>query len=65
MNEQSERIERIQGKVNSIVRWLFRAIWWRWLHDYRIVRVTGWRSCLYETKYGQRVRGTICLFPWD
>ena len=52
-------------KSNCFIRHLFSLIWWHWMKDYKIIKVTGWRSCLYDNKYGQRVRATICLFPWD
>ena len=44
---------------------LFGFVWRRWLGDgSTVVRVTGWRSCIWE-RNGQRMRGTICLLPWE
>ncbi len=44
--------------MNAVVRFLFWLVWWRRLRGLRLVRVTGWRSCLYDNMYGQRVRAT-------
>ena len=44
--------------MNALVRFLFRIVWCRRLRGLRLVRVTGWRSCLYENEWGQRVRAT-------
>jgi hypothetical protein len=50
--------------------WLFRWFWRRRLDGHerrdgrrpRIVRVTGWRSCLWDTAEGQRQR--VEFEPW-
>jgi len=42
-----------------MINFLFKIIWWKWMRNYKIVKVTGWRSCLYDDKYGQRTRVTI------
>ena len=59
----------LEGLVTRIkwdwLRWIFRMVWWKWMRDYKIVSVTGWRSAVYDTKTGDRVNGMICLFPWD
>jgi len=49
----------------TALRAMFRLVWWRWMRDCKVIRVTGWRSCLFDTRSGQRMRGTMCIFPWD
>ena len=44
---------------------LFKLVWGRRFGDVRIVRATGWRTAIYDGRGGQRIHGTICLFPWD
>lgn len=53
MNESSN-----ECVLDPIVRFLFHLVWRRRLRGFRLVRVTGWRSCLYDTNEGQRVRAT-------
>lgn len=42
-------------------KWIFKRIWWKWLKDYKIIQITGWRSCRVDTRGGQRMRVT-CIF---
>lgn len=41
--------------------WLFNRVWRRRLEGCRLVRVTGWRSCVYEDRFGQRTRA---MWSW-
>lgn len=45
--------------------YLFKLVWRRWLRNVLLVKVTGWRTCIFETKARQRMRGTMCFFPRD
>lgn len=53
------------------MRWLFAFVWRRWLWNFysqcpnRVVKVTGWRSCITDTPSGQRVHATFMVFPWE
>jgi len=51
--------------TSKLSKTIFRMLWHRRLGDFKLVKVTGWRSCVYDNKWGQRVRATFCLFPWD
>jgi len=51
--------------MNAVVRFLFRLVWHLRLRGFRLVRVTGWRSCLYDDRYGQRVRATWMFSKGD
>jgi len=44
---------------------IFSLLWRKRLGDDKLIKVTGWRSALIETKYGNRYRITFCIFPWD
>lgn len=49
---------------------IFRMIWWRWLRhcpDERVVRITGWRNCIVESKngYHDRKRVAFCFWWFD
>lgn len=50
---------------------LFAWIWRKWLwNDFsqrpnRVIRITGWRSCLYDTPSGQRTHATFLIWPWE
>ena len=54
--------------VDTLPHRLFAWVWRRWLptgYEVRVVRITGWRSCLYDTEWGQRVRAHFLVFPWE
>jgi hypothetical protein len=38
---------------------IFAWFWRQRLQDYKLIKVMGWRSCLFDTKYGQRIRCTF------
>jgi len=41
---------------------LFRLVWRKRLEGYRLVKITGWRSCIVDSDDGSRVRVSFC--PW-
>jgi hypothetical protein len=45
--------------MKTLMHVLFRIVWRRRLAGLRLVRVTGWRSCLVDTEWGQRQRTTF------
>ena len=49
----------------QVIRKLFTIIWKNYLAGDKVIRVTGWRSTLIESRGGARSRVTFCLFPWD
>jgi hypothetical protein len=51
------------GKV-SIVRILFKLIWWQWFKDDNIIRVITWRTALVENKYSKS-RYTARVVFWE
>jgi len=38
---------------------IFSFMWRKWLKDYTVIKITGWRSCLADYKGSQRVRMTF------
>jgi hypothetical protein len=51
------------GKV-SIVRILFKLLWWRWFKGYNIIRVVTWKTALVENKYSKS-RCTARVVFWE
>ena len=51
------------GKV-SIVRILFKLLWWQWFKDDNIIRVITWRTALVENKYSKN-RYTARVIFWE
>ena len=45
--------------LQHILKPIFSFVWRKRLVDYKLIKVTGWRSCLMDSKYGQRVRATF------
>lgn len=43
-----------------MIKWLFSRVWRRRLRGRKLVRVTGWRSCVCE-EFGARERVRFCL----
>ena len=41
---------------------LFRFFWKDQIRGYKLVRVTGWRSCIVENNYGHRSHITFCVW---
>lgn len=44
---------------------LFHIVWRHRIGECTLVRVKGWRTCVLDSKHGQRSTNTFCLFPWD
>ena len=38
---------------------IFTFIWKKWLENDKVIKITGWRSCLADKPSGQRVRYTF------
>jgi len=45
--------------IQFMLKLIFSLIWYKRLRGYKLIKVTGWRSCLMEAKSGQRIRGTF------
>jgi hypothetical protein len=45
--------------MKTLLQVLFCIVWHRRLRGLRLVKVTGWRSCLVDTAWGQRQRTTF------
>lgn len=43
----------------SFLKPIFSLIWHKRLQDYKLIKITGWRSCIMDSKSGQRIRGTF------
>jgi len=51
----------IPGRVQAVVRFLFRLVWGRRLPKCRVISATSWRRGTVEFPGGQRMRGTMCF----
>ena len=53
--------------MNKFIIWIFSIVWHNRLRDgwtgkqNKVIKVTGWRSALIDTPYGQRMRGSWCF----
>lgn len=45
--------------LQFILKPIFSFVWKKRLRDYKLVKVKGFRSCLMDSKYGQRIRATF------
>lgn len=43
----------------SMLKSIFSFVWRKRLIDYKLVKVIGWRSCIIESKIGDRIRATF------
>jgi len=48
-------------KFQFLLKPIFSFVWRKRLRDYKLIKVMGWRSCIMESRSGQRIRG-IFLF---
>lgn len=47
--------------IQSILKPIFSFIWRKRfdMQEYKLIKVKGWRSCIMESKGGQRINGTF------
>ena len=43
---------------------IFKLIWRSYLKDYRLIKITGWRSCLAD-RVGQRYNMSFCFWIFN
>ena len=45
---------------------IFALLWRKRFRDgeYKLIKVTGWRSCIMDSKGGQRTRATFLFTPY-
>ena len=53
-----------------MIKWIFKKVWKNWLRDgypgadgfgyKKVIKVTGWRSCIEESPLGNRHHTTFC-----
>ncbi len=49
------------GNGLNMTKWIFCKIYKRWLEPYKLVKITGWRSCL-AGRVGQIYRLSFCFW---
>ena len=47
--------------LQFIIKPIFQIVWRKYLKGYKLIKVTGWKSCLMDSRCGQRIRATFVL----
>ena len=55
------RTEYLVFNLKKLLIPLFSFVWRKKLDGREVLSVTGWRSGLFKTKSGQRIRGTLII----